>query len=150
MLNNTTLELTFIGAGPLVSESAQITAKVCLHPDVFCPSGYSLVSYVANVYCPVCEIKVDVDISTCWESCSKCNKPTESSYDDTTNSLDPIECDTTLKLAPIRSWRQLNLTSSWPKPARQDTASIVDTPRETSQVCYDPCLTCKEQVHMTI
>ena len=122
MFSNTTMKLTFIVAGPLVSESAQITAETCLHPDVFCPSGNSLVDYVANIYCPVCEIRVDVDVLSCWESCSECNKPTESSDDDTTNNLDPIERDTTLELAPIRPWRQMNLTSSWLKPARQNTA----------------------------
>jgi len=197
-------------AGPLVPESVQIAAETCLHPDVFCPNGYSLVDYVANMYCPACGIKVDVDISTCWESCPKCDKPTESSDDNFADGLDPVEhaagvqtgaisytprmdyirstlqkvldfhiqnlirswlmyatldnlirhsetqlhANTTLESASTKPWRQLNLTSSWLKPAKQNTASIFDTPRAMLQVDDsaddDPCLTCNEQEHLII
>ena len=58
--------------------------------------------------------------------------------------------NTTLELAPTKPWRQLNLTSSWLKPAQQNTASIFDTPRATLQAGDDPCLTCNEQEQLII
>ena len=53
---------------------AEIANEVCLHPDLLCPSGYSLVDYVENIHCPVCKAKVDVDVSSCTESCSGCRE----------------------------------------------------------------------------
>ena len=54
MLSNTTSELTFTGASPPISESAQIATETCLHPNVLvifdvCPSDDSLAGYVANM-----------------------------------------------------------------------------------------------------
>ena len=47
---------------------AEVANEVCLHPDLLCPSGYSLVDYVENIHCPVCKAKVDIDVSPCTES----------------------------------------------------------------------------------
>ena len=58
--------------------------------------------------------------------------------------------NTTLESAPARPWRLLNRTSSWLKPAKQNTASIFDTPRTMLQACNNLCLTCNEQEHLII
>jgi hypothetical protein len=52
---------------------AENTDEVCLHPDLLCPSGYSLVDYGEIIHCPVCKAKVDVDVSLCTESCAGCH-----------------------------------------------------------------------------
>ena len=142
MLNNTTLELTFTGAVHLVPQPAQIAPETCPHPDVFCPSSYSLIDHVANMCCPLCNAKVDTDVSTCLESCTERNKPADNSdhdfdsiylpsadgHEETLEQLNrpcPLMADSpsgtegtgepidAVEAAPVRPWRQLDLTETF-------------------------------------
>ena len=148
-MSKTTPELTFTGAGHLVSELVQIVPKTCLHPEVFGPSGYSLIDHVANMYCPLCNAKVDTGVSTCPESCTECNEPADNSNHDS-DSEDTDESIGAVEPAPVRPWRQLILTSTWLKPTKQNTASVFNTPRTPLQASNDLCLTCNEQEHPII